>query len=146
MNKIVVDASVFLSSALEREVHSKASRQFFEEIKGSGTRVVVPILTLFEVLHNFYRASKNSVATERIHDYFVNLNVTGALKILNLEASFLAHFFSSHKDFDLKTSDVIVTLTALREKCPLISWDKQMLKMASKKVEALTPAEYLKKH
>ncbi len=143
MEKVVVDASVFLSSALEGEVHSKVSRKFFETMEKSGGKVVIPILTLFEVLHNFYRVSKDSKATERLHEYFVNLNLTGGLKILSLEASFLAHFFTYHKDFDLKTSDTVVALTAHRENCPLISWDKQLLKAASKKIAVYTPAEWL---
>jgi len=143
MEKIVVDASVFLSSALEGEVHSKISRKFFETIKNSGGKITIPVLTLFEVLHNFYRTNEDSKATQRLHEYFINLNLSGDLKILNLEASFLAYFFTYHQHFNLKTSDAIVVLTAHREKCPLISWDKQMLKQASKGVAIYTPEEYL---
>lgn len=145
MGKVVVDASVFISSVLKEELNSKTSQKFFRSLVNENTVIVVTLLTLFEVLHGFYRTTRDSEATEFLNQYFISLNVTSHLKILNLDAAFLAHFLSNHENFDIKTSDAVVALTALRENCPLISWDKQMLKAASKKVETFTPAEWLER-
>lgn len=143
MDALVVDASVFLSSFLDNEVRSLTSRLFFESLKKEGIKITLPILTLFEVLHNFYRVSGDMGKTEAVHDFFVKLSVANEIKILSLDASFLSHFFSFHKNFDLKTSDTIIVLTAHREKVPLISWDKKMLKQGAKSTTVYTPEEYL---
>lgn len=143
MQNPVVDASVFLSSFLDYELDSKISQRFFESIRAAGIKLTVPILTLFEVLHSFYRATGDAKKTQAVHDFFVKLSVANELKILNLDASFLSHFLVYHKYFDLKTSDVTVVLTAHREKAPLISWDKKMLKHGAKGVSVYTPEEYL---
>lgn len=143
MNTLVVDASVFLSSFFDDDANSKISRKFFANLKENGVKISVPILTLFEVLHNFYRVSGDTSKTQQLQTFFVNLSTAKELKIFNLEASFLAYFLSLHEHFDLKTSDTLVVLTACREKVPLISWDKKMLKQGAKGVTTYTPEEYL---
>lgn len=144
MKKVVIDSSVFLSSFLPNEENSKASKEFFEVIQSEKITIFLSMLTLFEVLHSYYRVTKNSQATEQVHQFFIDLNISKGLKIMSLEAAALAHFVTRHEDLDIKTSDTVIALTALREKCPLISWDKQMLKAAAKEVEAYTPTGFLK--
>lgn len=143
MDKLVVDASVFLSSLFHDEVNSKVSGKFLNLVKEKNILMVVPMLTLFEVLNTFHRVRKDSAATELLHQSFVDMNVSKGLIILSLEAAFLAHFFTYHGHFDLKTSDAVMALTAHREKCPLISWDKKLLKEPNKYINAYTPEEYL---
>jgi len=143
MDKLVVDASVFLSSLFHDEVNSKISAKFLAMVKERNILIVLPMLTLFEVLNTFHRVRKDSEATELLHQSFVDMNVSKGLIILSLEAAFLAHFFTYHECFDLKTSDSIMALTAHREKCPLISWDKKLLKESNKHINAYTPEEYL---
>jgi predicted nucleic acid-binding protein len=143
MDRLVIDASVFLSSLFKEEAHSKISVDFLQMVQGKQCMILMPMLTLFEVLHGFYRVSRDKLATEAVHESFIDMNASNGLKIFSLEASFLSHFMAYHKCFDLKTSDAIVVLTAHREKCPLISWDKQLLKVASKQIKAYTPEEYL---
>ncbi len=69
--------------------------------------------------------------------------IISSLQISSLEADFLTHFAGHHQQFPLKTSDAVVALTAHREHCALISWDKQMLKVASKEIEVFTPSEWV---
>lgn len=144
MDKLVIDASVFLSSLFHDEENSEISGKFLEMVKTKNILIVLPMLTLFEVLNTFHRVREDSEATELLHQSFVNMNVSKGLILLSLEASFLAHFFAYHERFDLKTSDAIIALTAHREKCPLISWDKKLLKESSKHLNAYTPEEYLR--
>lgn len=143
MDKLVIDASVFLSGLFHDEENSEISGKFLETVRQKNILIVLPMLTLFEVLNTFHRVRKDSEATELVHQSFVDMNVSKGLILLSLEASFLAHFFTYHEYFDLKTSDAIVALTAHREKCPLISWDKKLLKEANKYINAYTPEEYL---
>lgn len=144
MDKLVIDASVFLSGLFHDEENSGTSGKFLETVRAKNILIVLPMLTLFEVLNTFHRVRKDSKATELVHQSFVDMNVSKGLIILSLEASFLAHFFTYHESFDLKTSDAIIALTAHREKCPLISWDKKLLKESGKHVNAYTPEEYLR--
>lgn len=142
--KLVIDASVFVSTFSEGEEFHAESRAFFEEIMGGKTDIFVPILTIFEILQTFYRNTNDTKRVDRINAYLIEMNMSQRLKVINLEADFLAYFVTHHHEFPLKTSDAVVALTAEREHCPLISWDKQMLKAASKNVETYTPTEFLK--
>lgn len=144
MQKIILDASVFVSSLSKEEPFYKDSVALITKIASEGIHVVVPMLTFFEILQTIYRKTQDTKAVERIFGQLMDLNVSKSLTIINLEADFLAFFVTHHHKFSLKTSDTVVALTALREKAPLISWDKQLLKAAGKCVETYTPKEHLK--
>ncbi len=101
------------------------------------------MIVYFEVLHNYYRASKNMKETNEVGEEFILLNQIKMLKIITMEASVLAEFVADHHHFGIKTSDTIVALCAKKSKIPLITWDKQILNISSRTVRTLTPNEFL---
>lgn len=144
--KVVIDASVFISSISKDEHFYEDSVALIKKVALEGIQVIVPILTIFEILQSLYRKTHDLKKVDRVYQQLIDLNVSKSLTIIRLEADFLAFFVTHHHKFPLKTSDAVVALTANRERCPLISWDKQMLKVASENVETFTPKEYLKNH
>jgi predicted nucleic acid-binding protein len=142
--KVVIDASVFISSVSKDEHFYKDSVALIKKVAAEEIQVVIPILTIFEILQSLYRKTQDMKKVDRVYQQLIDLNVSKSLTIIRLEADFLAYFVTHHHKFPLKTSDAVIALTAEREHCPLISWDKQMLKAASKNVETYTPTEFLK--
>ncbi len=142
-NKLVIDASVFVSTFSVGERFHEESRAFLEKVVKDSTLIVVPVLTIFEILQTFYRNTNDLKLVNHVYRQLIDLNISKFLQISSLEADFLTHFSVNHQKFPLKTSDAVLALTAQRESCPLVSWDKQMLKVASKMIEAYTPSEWL---
>ena len=139
---IVVDASVFISNFIEDDVGHRSSRRFFFEVKKRKIKIMIPITVFFEVLHAYFRASHDDIKTDALYQTMIDWNISKKLQIINLEASFLAHFGANHNMFDIKTADAIVAVTAYRFKYPLITWDKRLLIHACKHLTAFTPEEF----
>ena len=142
-NAVTVDSSVFLSSLFKDETNHEISVKFLNCLKKKKIQIIIPMIVYFEVLHNYYRASKNMKETNEVGEEFILLNQIKMLKIITMEASVLAEFVADHHHFGIKTSDTIVALCAKKSKIPLITWDKQILNISSRTVRTLTPNEFL---
>lgn len=142
-NAITIDSSVFLSSFFMEEKNNKTSIQFLDLLKKNKTLIIIPMIVYFEVLHNYYRATKNIKETDEISEHFILLNLIKMLKIVSMEAAVLAEFVTDHYQFDIKTSDAIVGLCAMKSKIPLVTWDKKLLDLPSEKLQTFTPKEFL---
>lgn len=140
---IVVDSSVVISSLIESDPSHEFSRNFLSELKKKKQQIILPILAVFEVLHAYFRLCKDQEKTDKLYQALIDWNLTGFLRIANLEASFLVYFTANHHLFPIKTADCVMALTAHRLQSPLISWDKQLLKNAKKNIQAMTPEKFL---
>ncbi|MEK7523506.1 MAG: PIN domain-containing protein [Patescibacteria group bacterium] len=142
---LVVDASVLLAHFVPHENHHDLARQFFERVKHQKLTLILPVITFCETLQVYFRIFQNRNAGDRLFQEMIDWNIQKNLRLINLEAGFLTYFAAHHTLFALKTSDSILAITAHRFKCPLISWDKQLVQNAAKHVRAITPEEFLKK-
>lgn len=140
---IVLDASVFLSRLIPSDPYYEISRDFFTSLREKKTAVFIPILTVMEILHAYFRASKDQKQTDKIYEEIIEWNISKTLHIVNMDASFLVHFTAWHHLLDIKTSDAAVALTAYRLKLPLVTWDKKMLGAAKKYIKVVTPDSFL---
>ena len=144
MKTITIDASVFISSFFAKEIHHHSSKAFLCHTKAKSTvQVLIPTLTLFEVLQAYYKNTHDPKRTDEIFQGFIEWNLTRQIRFLNLEANFMIYFSMHHHRFDLKTSDTVLALTAHRLKAPLITWDRQLIKKCKGKIEAMTPEEWM---
>lgn len=140
---IVVDSSVIISSLIKSDLYHEISRNFLTELKKKKQQIILPVLAIFEILHAYFRLCKNQEKTDELYQALIDWNLTGFLRIANLEASFLVYFTANHHLFPMKTADCVIALTAHRLQLPLISWDKQLLKDTKKYITALTPEKFL---
>lgn len=140
---IVVDASVFLARLMPSDGHFDSALRFFDMLRKKKIIVTIPVTTLFEILHAYFRTTKNRNATDAIYQEMIEWNLSKSLHLVNIESSFLIHFIAHHHLFDTKTADAIVATTAYHLKYPLVTLDKGLLKNAKKHTEAMTPEEFL---
>lgn len=143
IKNIVVDASVFISGFVDADAHNQHARSFFKTIHAKKIRITISVLTFFEILHAYFRATNNMDATDMLYKELIEWNIEKQLRILNIEASFLAYFGAHHDSINIKTSDAVVALTARRFKYPLITLDKKLLAVASPHINAMTPEKFL---
>lgn len=65
------------------------------------------------------------------------------MNLFYFDSIFNEFYLNNLDKFVLKTSDLLIALTALYHQCPLISWDQKLLKQATKKFDAYTPKQYI---
>lgn len=134
-NTIVVDSSVFISSLGINDEYSTKSRKFFEKCK--GYEIYVSALVVAEVLTVLSKQGMKNAAN--LLRYFSSLN------LVPLDYDFLK-YFADHlpSPTTLKTSDLIVAVSAMINQSTLITWDKKLLSLNKKFLSVITPTECLK--
>ncbi len=136
MPKLVIDSSVFISAVGEKNVNSYPSQQFFGLLKRDIA--IIPILVVIETITILGKQGNKQI--EEILDYLLSM------KTVNIDPEFLA----KTKQWligrtSLKTSDLLIAVTAKLHSCTLITWDKQLLKNAHKICPTLTPTQFPEK-
>ncbi len=134
MTKLIIDSSVFISALGIKDEYSSDSRKFFEKCYDS--EIFVPALVIAEVLTVLTKQGMKNAAS--LLKYFSSLN------LVPLDYGFLKYFVTHlPPSTTLKTSDLIVTLSASRHQAILITWDKKLLSENKKLLSITTPTEYL---
>lgn len=140
---ISIDASVLISSFVFDEEKHPVSKKLLEQLPKSNLIIALSIHGLFECLHAYFRKTKDATKTKQLLEIIMDWSATGRLKIIPQEAEFFAFFNKTHHFFDIKTADAVMAITALKLKCPLITWDKKLIKAARPHLEAMTPKQFL---
>lgn len=143
--KICVDACVFVSSLVKEDPFFEASRKFLREITQNRIKITMPILTFYEILHVYFKATGSVDLCKGLEQQLMTLNGAKNLHLSPLEAEFTAHFLGNHMEFSSKTSDTVLAIHSMQQKCPLISWDKGLIKACEGQVQAMTPEDFLAK-
>ncbi|MEK7528621.1 MAG: PIN domain-containing protein [Patescibacteria group bacterium] len=141
--KIVLDASVVISSLISHEPKHFESKELMRFIKQHDVLVIIPLFTIMEVIHGYFRAIADMDAADKIYKMFIDWNTQGGLQIINLESAFLIHFTANHHLFPVKTADAVVAVTSYAFKAPLVTWDKQLIRMCGDNTKTITPEEFL---
>lgn len=133
--KLVIDSSVFASSLGVNDEYSSDSRKFFE--KCIGKEIYVPALVVAETLTVLGKQGMKNAA--KLLKYF------SSLSLVPLDHDFLKYFVTHlPPSTTLKTSDLIVALSASRHHAILITWDKKLLSLGGKICQVITPSGFLK--
>lgn len=128
--KLIIDSSVFISSLGKEDIYSADSRSFFK--KSTNDNIIIPSLVAAEVvtiLRKQDAKNVNQILKNMVSLTFYPLNEIILKEIVDLPKSTL----------NLKTSDLIVALTAKIEKGILVTWDKQLLKYGTEICSVKTP-------
>jgi predicted nucleic acid-binding protein len=144
-SSISIDSSVFLSGLTTTDPSFAVSKAFLKKIVTGNILIIVPVLVLFEVLHAYFRNTKDLKKTDEVFQNFIDLNIEKKIRFINIEADFLSYFVARHYEIDLKTLDSVIALVAQKNHCPLVTWDKKLLKNCKGKIQTMTPAEFLRK-
>lgn len=134
---LVIDSNVFVSALGKPDDFTKDSQRFFKSLD-SDTELILPSLVVWETVTAIFK--QNIIALKVVVKYFRGLDIIPLdAQYINLAVSYLP------KDTNLKSSDLIVALTAKIKEATLITWDIQLLRNTSKFCTALTPKQYLMK-
>jgi predicted nucleic acid-binding protein len=138
---ILIDSSVYLSSLIKEEKHHLSSVNFFAALKNKGGfEIIIPQIILYEVLNKVVQLSPG-VNLSSIYKSFTKGK---EMNLFYFDSEFNEFYFDNLNNFILKTSDLLIALTALYHQCPLISWDQKLLKKSAKQLDVYTPQQYLK--
>lgn len=132
MKRFVLDASVALAWFVDRPTAPYADR--IRELLLFGNRAVVPALWQLEVTNGFIIAERRGVLTSSdIVEALGNLDVVIA-QAIEIDQGPLSMRRTLHtaRQYRLTAYDAIYLETALREKLPLATLDRQLATAASK--------------
>lgn len=128
----LIDSSVYISALNSDDVLQPTSQTALSIIQKS--RIIVPTLIISEIITVLNKtnpkATKSAVRSLLNHE------------VITLDIKFI-HQFSRRirSNNHLKTSDLIIAITALIYKATLITWDKQLINNTKSWCVAVTPTQ-----
>lgn len=137
---LVIDSSVFLSAWNSAESFHSESSRFFDHLSRKEYALSAPELAAFEISNVLIRLGLSA----KLPDY-LQIFEEGTVDLIPLSEEVLEHFVKLAGKISLKTADLIFCAVAKQEEASLITWDKQLVKTASKAIPAMTPTEWLEK-
>ncbi len=138
--KVVVDASVWVSSLQQQDVNHAASRLWMEKYIAKGGLLIAPTVLLIEVAAAISRRTgESTLAREAIKV----LTSASSMQLIPMDATLVQVAVSMAADLQLRAGDAIYVAVARKMNIPLVSWDKEQLQKASINSLAYTPSEYI---
>lgn len=133
MKKIVIDSCVFISH-FGKDEFTDQSKSFFKKISQTNTQIILPALVAAEVL--VVLRQNGATNLEKITQIFSQMEFSEINRETIKDLSALLEINRPN----LKTSDLIIVLTAKLNKATLVTWDKQLL--GNSFYKTITPKEY----
>lgn len=133
MKKIVIDSCVFISH-FGKDEFTYQSKSFFQKISQTNTQIILPALVAAEVL--VVLRQNGAINLEKITQIFSQMEFS---EINRETIKDLSNLLEINRPY-LKTSDLIIVLTAKLNKATLVTWDKQLLR--NNFCKTTTPKEY----
>lgn len=139
--KILLDSNVYISAYVKSDLFHQVSEACLEYLQVHGDMIIMSYLALFEVITVLMRMREKESHIRFFSEIMKAMSNRPPLGLTaDMEPSLLLHGFS----ISLKTSDMIMALTAFEEQAILLTWDKQMIREAKKIIRCVTPEEFLK--
>lgn len=121
MKNIVIDSCVYISH-FGKDKFTPQSKSFFRKISQTNIQIIIPTLVAAETL--VILSQNGAVNLEKIILIFSQMRSSALNKKTIAD---LANLLKNNKT-PLKTSDLVIALTAKLNKATLITYDKQLLK------------------
>ena len=140
INRVTIDASVFVSRLLVDDEAHEISRAFLEALTGRPILTILPTLVQPEITGAVRRFTGDSRVARRgleVFDPLPNLNLASVDRRLAAEAASVA------AEFSLKGADAIYVSVARLFDTTLVTLDRQQRERSPSTVRALGPSEAL---
>lgn len=138
MKTFILDSSVYISYLNPQDSLHEKTKKFINSITAPDIDFIVPIIVFLEVGNVLQKTSphfKNEDLLRFFEDHtIVNLDIELAKQLLII-----------FKNFNLKTSDAIITACAKLTNAALVTWDEKLVKEAKKFADTQTPTTFLNK-
>lgn len=138
--KVVVDASVWVSSLRQQDVNHNASRLWLEKYTTLGGLLIAPTLLLIEVAAAISRRTGDSTLA---HEAVSVLRAARSIQFLPMDAALVKAATNVAAALQLRAGDAIYVAVAHELNIPLISWDKEQIQKASTNIVTYAPDEYV---
>lgn len=138
--RIVIDASVWVSHLQPQDVHHDASHSWLERYAATGNLLIASSFLMLEVAAAISRGTgDSSMGSEAVKA----LQSFPAMYFISLDAALMLNAIDVATNLQLRAGDAIYVALAHQLNIPLISWDKEQLQKASVLIKAYTPENYV---
>lgn len=138
--KVVVDASVWVSSLRTQDVNHDASRRWLEKYIIQDGLIITPSFLLVEVAAAISRRTGESALA---HEAVNILTATRSIQFIPVDSSLIQAAVDVAANVQLRAGDAIYVAVAHKMNIPLISWDKEQLQKAAIYTQTYTPSDYI---
>jgi len=138
--KVVVDASVWVSSLRHQDVNNEASRLWMEKYINQGGRLIAPTVLLVEVAAAISRRTGES---NLAHEAVRTLISANSMQFIPMDSTLVQEAVNVAADLQLRAGDAIYVAVARNLNLPLVSWDKEQLQKAGTNLLTYTPSAYV---
>lgn len=141
--RVVVDASVWVSALKLEDIHNHASSLWITRYTLSKGLMVAPGFLFVEIAAGIARPTGD---TNRAKEGVKRLEVArsiNSLQIFPLNSAFIRRATNVAIDLRLRAGDATYVALAYQLNIPLVSWDKEQLERASSLVTTYTPDSYV---
>ena len=136
---VVVDASVWVSGFISKDINHNASRLWIERYIAEGGLLIVPAFLLIEVAAAVSRqAGQPTLGREAIR----TLDYVRSMRFMSLDSAFIWTAVEVAADLQLRAGDATYVAVARRLNIPLVSWDTEQLQKAGNLTTTYTPRSY----
>lgn len=137
--EVVVDASVWVSLLIPRDVNHNASATWMTHFINSDGLLVAPTFLLLEIAASIARQQGTS---EEAKETVADLSKSNEIRLMPLDSSLLDTAIDIATNLQLRAGDSIYVAVAHQLNIPLVSWDKEQLRKASSVVQTYSPEGY----
>jgi len=132
----VVDASVWVSRASQRDPAHERTIAWFDRQAREGAVHAAPVIVLAEVAGALARTSRSSELGLRVVTRLVDLP---RLRLLAIDASIGLRAGEIAADLRLRGADAVYVAIAERLNLPLVTWDREQRERGGSLVPTLVP-------
>ncbi len=136
---VVVDASVWASGFIDREVKHNTSRLWLQRYISEGGIIVAPTFLLIEVAA---AVSRQAVQPAAGREAVRNLYQAHVIRFKSPDPSLFWAAVEAAADLQLRAGDAIYVALARQSSIPLVSWDREQLQRARSLIATYTPDNY----
>lgn len=141
MNEFVVDSSVFLSLMIREENEHIITQQAWSKISSQLKGIVLfPRIVVLEMTNRYHQISGRVLHMNHIHEIIQDMG--GAFQ-MDMDDELHDVTCELIPKLSLKTSDLIIVAHAKLAGATLLTWDKRMIREASKVIPVMTPEDLL---
>ena len=133
MQRLLVDSSVYISAFNPNDAFAHQSVDFFRALDPQHVDFLLPRLVMIEVFNILHRHG--------VRDFRSLERLFTPIEPVDLDGEVQAVAFRILPDVRLKSADLVIVATAKLYEAELITWDRQLIRQATRVVEARTPSE-----
>lgn len=133
---IVIDASVWISFLIKRDVHHAATKPWLTQVLLDKTPVAAPILLLAEIGGAMSRQLENAAMGEKAINRLLSIPT---LHLVDMDHALGMNTSQIAARYRLRGPDACYVAVAAHLNVPLVSWDQEHIERTHGFITAYTP-------